>query len=98
MIYCYYVINYNEVFLSFPESGADPTIESDSGFNAMDMAVAMGHRNGRFSANMYTAPWLLNKLTLPTSNHQGAAYRQKDGVHSDCQHEIRERLSSYLSL
>eukprot|EP00064_Thunnus_orientalis_P002850 superscaffoldBa00000221_g2858 len=27
-------------------SGADPTIESDSGFNAMDMAVAMGHRNG----------------------------------------------------
>ncbi|KAG8010602.1 Ankyrin repeat family A protein 2 [Nibea albiflora] len=27
------------------ESGADPTIESDSGFNAMDMAVAMGHRN-----------------------------------------------------
>lgn len=30
-----------------PESGADPTMESDSGFNAMDMAVAMGHRNGR---------------------------------------------------
>ncbi|KAJ8400126.1 hypothetical protein AAFF_G00401650 [Aldrovandia affinis] len=29
------------------ESGADPTIESDSGFNAMDMAVAMGHRNGQ---------------------------------------------------
>lgn len=28
------------------ESGADPTMESDSGFNAMDMAVAMGHRNG----------------------------------------------------
>uniref|UniRef100_A0A3B4AWR3 Uncharacterized protein n=1 Tax=Periophthalmus magnuspinnatus TaxID=409849 RepID=A0A3B4AWR3_9GOBI len=27
------------------ESGADPTVESDSGFNAMDMAVAMGHRN-----------------------------------------------------
>uniref|UniRef100_A0A672RFK3 Ankyrin repeat family A protein 2-like n=1 Tax=Sinocyclocheilus grahami TaxID=75366 RepID=A0A672RFK3_SINGR len=27
------------------ESGADPTMESDSGFNAMDMAVAMGHRN-----------------------------------------------------
>uniref|UniRef100_A0A3B5MHV9 Ankyrin repeat, family A (RFXANK-like), 2 n=1 Tax=Xiphophorus couchianus TaxID=32473 RepID=A0A3B5MHV9_9TELE len=26
-------------------SGADPTVESDSGFNAMDMAVAMGHRN-----------------------------------------------------
>lgn len=33
-------------FGCFPESGADPTIESDSGFNAMDMAVAMGHRNG----------------------------------------------------
>ncbi|XP_061764048.1 ankyrin repeat family A protein 2 isoform X1 [Nerophis ophidion] len=28
------------------ESGADPTFESDSGFNPMDMAVAMGHRNG----------------------------------------------------
>ncbi|PWA26805.1 hypothetical protein CCH79_00001120 [Gambusia affinis] len=28
------------------DSGADPTVESDSGFNAMDMAVAMGHRNG----------------------------------------------------
>ncbi|KAJ3604762.1 hypothetical protein NHX12_026814 [Muraenolepis orangiensis] len=27
------------------ESGSDPTMESDSGFNAMDMAVAMGHRN-----------------------------------------------------
>ncbi|XP_041101885.1 ankyrin repeat family A protein 2-like isoform X1 [Polyodon spathula] len=27
------------------ESGADPTLETDSGFNAMDMAVAMGHRN-----------------------------------------------------
>ncbi|KAK0150675.1 Ankyrin repeat family A protein 2 [Merluccius polli] len=28
------------------DSGSDPTMESDSGFNAMDMAVAMGHRNG----------------------------------------------------
>ncbi|XP_028661504.1 ankyrin repeat family A protein 2 [Erpetoichthys calabaricus] len=27
------------------ENGADPTIETDSGFNAMDMAVAMGHKN-----------------------------------------------------
>ncbi|XP_033862579.1 ankyrin repeat family A protein 2-like isoform X3 [Acipenser ruthenus] len=27
------------------ESGADPTVETDSGFNAMDMAVAMGHRH-----------------------------------------------------
>ena len=32
--------------LCVPESGSDPTMESDSGFNAMDMAVAMGHRNG----------------------------------------------------
>lgn len=31
------------------ESGADPTMESDSGFNAMDMAVAMGHRNGSYN-------------------------------------------------
>lgn len=29
------------------ENGADPTMESDSGFNAMDMAVAMGHRHGK---------------------------------------------------
>lgn len=36
------------VSICLPESGADPTIESDSGFNAMDMAVAMGHRNGRY--------------------------------------------------
>lgn len=35
------------VSVRLPESGADPTMESDSGFNAMDMAVAMGHRNGR---------------------------------------------------
>lgn len=27
------------------DSGSDPTMESDSGFNAMDMAVAMGHRH-----------------------------------------------------
>lgn len=39
----------SNMFASFPESGADPTIESDSGFNAMDMAVAMGHRNGTFT-------------------------------------------------
>lgn len=41
------------MFASFPESGADPTIESDSGFNAMDMAVAMGHRNGMFTGIVY---------------------------------------------
>lgn len=40
-----FVVKFN-CFLCVLESGADPTIESDSGFNAMDMAVAMGHRNG----------------------------------------------------
>lgn len=39
------------MFVCLPESGADPTIESDSGFNAMDMAVAMGHRNGMCKLN-----------------------------------------------
>lgn len=39
------------MFVYLPESGADPTIESDSGFNAMDMAVAMGHRNGMCELN-----------------------------------------------
>lgn len=43
----------SNMFASFPESGADPTIESDSGFNAMDMAVAMGHRNGTFTGIVY---------------------------------------------
>lgn len=46
------VLSFN-MFASFPESGADPTIESDSGFNAMDMAVAMGHRNGTFTGIVY---------------------------------------------
>lgn len=41
----------DDIFLCVPESGADPTIESDSGFNAMDMAVAMGHRNGMLKKN-----------------------------------------------
>lgn len=39
------------MFACLSESGADPTIESDSGFNAMDMAVAMGHRNGTCKLN-----------------------------------------------
>ncbi|EMP31410.1 Ankyrin repeat family A protein 2 [Chelonia mydas] len=28
------------------ENGADPTIETDSGYNSMDLAVALGHRSG----------------------------------------------------
>uniref|UniRef100_A0A8C8IME8 Ankyrin repeat family A protein 2 n=1 Tax=Oncorhynchus tshawytscha TaxID=74940 RepID=A0A8C8IME8_ONCTS len=44
-----------EILLGFRHTvlilGADPTIESDSGFNAMDMAVAMGHRNEYFERN-----------------------------------------------
>lgn len=40
------LLKFLRVCARLPESGADPTIESDSGFNAMDMAVAMGHRNG----------------------------------------------------
>lgn len=43
------------MFACLPESGADPTIESDSGFNAMDMAVAMGHRNGMWEKEQNTA-------------------------------------------
>lgn len=44
-------VNKVDMFVCLPESGADPTIESDSGFNAMDMAVAMGHRNGTCKSN-----------------------------------------------
>lgn len=32
------------------EHGADPTIETDSGYNSMDLAVALGHRSGEFSS------------------------------------------------
>ncbi|XP_039398796.1 ankyrin repeat family A protein 2 isoform X5 [Mauremys reevesii] len=31
------------------ENGADPTIETDSGYNSMDLAVALGHRSGLLS-------------------------------------------------
>lgn len=44
----------SRVSVRVPESGADPTIESDSGFNAMDMAVAMGHRNGTCTSLLET--------------------------------------------
>ena len=29
------------------ENGADPTIETDSGYNSMDLAVALGYRSGK---------------------------------------------------
>ncbi|PIO31049.1 hypothetical protein AB205_0006570, partial [Aquarana catesbeiana] len=29
------------------ENGADPTIETDSGYNSMDLSVALGHRSGK---------------------------------------------------
>lgn len=53
------------MFVCLPESGADPTIESDSGFNAMDMAVAMGHRNGMCKLNP------LSEATFKAKNHVG---------------------------
>ncbi|KAF7250297.1 Ankyrin repeat family A protein 2 [Varanus komodoensis] len=31
------------------EHGADPTIETDSGYNSMDLAVALGHRCGEYT-------------------------------------------------
>lgn len=30
------------------ENGADPTIETDSGYNSMDLAVALGYRSGEY--------------------------------------------------
>lgn len=30
------------------ENGADPTIETDSGYNSMDLAVALGYRSGKY--------------------------------------------------
>ncbi|KAB0394385.1 hypothetical protein E2I00_013366 [Balaenoptera physalus] len=30
------------------ENGADPTIETDSGYNSMDLAVALGYRSGKW--------------------------------------------------
>ncbi|KAG2466968.1 ANRA2 protein, partial [Polypterus senegalus] len=49
------------------ENGADPTIETDSGFNAMDMAVAMGHKNGYSQfADVTNAHQIVN-LWVPSS-------------------------------
>ncbi|POI33276.1 hypothetical protein CIB84_002974 [Bambusicola thoracicus] len=31
------------------ESGADPTIETDAGYNSMDLAVALGYRSGKLT-------------------------------------------------
>lgn len=58
-------VNKVDMFVCLPESGADPTIESDSGFNAMDMAVAMGHRNGTCKSNTQS------ESTFKAKNHVG---------------------------
>ncbi|XP_050965475.1 ankyrin repeat family A protein 2 isoform X1 [Labeo rohita] len=50
------------------ESGADPTMESDSGFNAMDMAVAMGHRNDSFTNNAQFDAGFSNSVNYTGSN------------------------------
>lgn len=34
--------------LFYIENGADPTIETDAGYNSMDLAVALGYRSGEF--------------------------------------------------
>ncbi|XP_030910005.1 ankyrin repeat family A protein 2 isoform X3 [Melopsittacus undulatus] len=36
---------YEFLFLFYIESGADPTIETDAGYNSMDLAVALGYRS-----------------------------------------------------
>lgn len=38
------------VILFLKEHGADPTVETDSGYNSMDLAVALGHRSGEYSS------------------------------------------------
>lgn len=34
--------------LFYIENGADPTIETDAGYNSMDLAVALGYRSGEY--------------------------------------------------
>uniref|UniRef100_A0A8C6X2Y2 Ankyrin repeat family A member 2 n=3 Tax=Elapinae TaxID=42168 RepID=A0A8C6X2Y2_NAJNA len=36
------------------EHGADPTVETDSGYNSMDLAVALGHRSGNLSQTPFS--------------------------------------------
>lgn len=36
------------LFLFYAENGADPTIETDAGYNSMDLAVALGYRSGEY--------------------------------------------------
>lgn len=64
----------------FPESGADPTIESDSGFNAMDMAVAMGHRNGMCKSNtlvcIYSTQMRFKAFSLFSSTGDGSTFTE----------------------
>lgn len=47
-------------------------MESDSGFNAMDMAVAMGHRNGSYNMITISIKWIVFKrdmtILLSSSN------------------------------
>ncbi|XP_074138362.1 ankyrin repeat family A protein 2 isoform X3 [Sminthopsis crassicaudata] len=48
------------------ENGADPTIETDSGYNSMDLSVALGYRGGKyFSISSY----LPKPYKLFTKNH-----------------------------
>lgn len=51
------------------ESGADPTIESDSGFNAMDMAVAMGHRNDPHFLLSQSEEWSHGNVNIGLNFH-----------------------------
>lgn len=39
---------YKILSLFYIESGADPTIETDAGYNSMDLAVALGYRSGEY--------------------------------------------------
>lgn len=35
-------------YCHIPASGADLTFEADSGYNPMDLAVALGHKEGKY--------------------------------------------------
>lgn len=39
---------YKVLFLFYIENGADPTVETDAGYNSMDLAVALGYRSGEY--------------------------------------------------
>uniref|UniRef100_A0A7N4NL78 Ankyrin repeat family A member 2 n=1 Tax=Sarcophilus harrisii TaxID=9305 RepID=A0A7N4NL78_SARHA len=53
------------------ENGADPTIETDSGYNSMDLSVALGYRGGKY---FRISSYLAKPYKLFTKDHSTSIY------------------------